>query len=121
MIIPIVAPPLNDIPGGTLPLTVHELAGLWVPNTLKAIVLAVPTVAEAGLTVVALRVVAPASECTAPSEPTTANAAFKTALQGEETNNSPAVTATRTTGVRCNSVIRIASGRLTRKPAERII
>ena len=107
---PDVTPPLKVSPGGTLPAIVQDEATLWVPSTLNAIVLAVPTAALAGLGVEALRVVAPASECTAPIAPSALATYLSNAVAGERSTTSPAVAATRSTGVRWSSSTNSAPG-----------
>lgn len=76
----------NFSPGGMVPVTVHDPGTVWAAgvswNTMGTI--AVPTVSEAGLGVVAPGVytVAPAIEFTAPSAASDAAAALITAPTG---------------------------------------
>jgi hypothetical protein len=94
--------PLMLRPGGTLPPIVQDPAGPWAPATLKAVfVTGVPTLACIGLGVLVTSVVAPASECTAPSEAPMPAIERNKATMREGVANSATSAATRTAGVRC--------------------
>ena len=92
----------HDNGWASVPIVPIAMGPSWAP-TLPLTPVAAPDDTES--------VVAPASECSAPRDAAVATAARSTAPTGEARVISPAVDATRRTGVRCKSAIRNAPGR----------
>jgi hypothetical protein len=110
---PVPVSPDTESPGGMVPDTRNDAGGVCAPVTVRATgVIAVPAVARSGLATDALSCVAPASECSAPSDATAVRTLRSTCPTGEPTKADSAAVATRSTGVRCNTATRIAAGRL---------